>query len=82
MPNVARRCVTLTDIPQVERYPPKIDAILSMVKHFGRAEPMSEKLALDLCAISGFGEWLAPFVGLIDGILNRPVEPLSFGFWR
>ena len=43
---------------------------------------MSEQLALDLCAISGSGECLAPLVGLIGGILNRPVKPLSFGFWR
>jgi hypothetical protein len=40
---------------------------------------MSE-LALDLCAISVSGEWLAAFVGVIDGILNRRVEPLFLRF--
>jgi len=51
-------------------------------KHFGRAEAMSEYLAVDLCAVSGSHDWLAPFVSLIDGILNRPVEPFLFGFGR
>ena len=32
--------------------------------------------------ISGSDESLALVVGLIDGILHRPVEPLSFKFWR
>jgi hypothetical protein len=44
------------------------------VNHFGRAEPTSEHLAVDFCAISGSDESLAPFFGLIDGILNRHVS--------
>ena len=51
-------------------------------KHFGRAEAISEYLAVDLCAVSGSDDCLASFVGLIGGILNRPVEPLLFGFRR
>jgi hypothetical protein len=70
----------LSDIPQVECHFLKLMPFCSPVKHFGRAEPMSEHLAVNLCVISGSDEWLAPVVGPIDGTLNRPVEPLSFGF--
>jgi hypothetical protein len=51
--------------------------LCALVKHFGRSEPISEHLEIDLCAISRSYEWLAPFVGLINGILHRPAEPLS-----
>jgi hypothetical protein len=69
-----------TDIPQAERRPPKKTPFCSPVKHFRCAEPMSEHFAVDLCAISFSDAWISRVVGPTDGTLNRPVEPLLFGF--
>lgn len=52
----------------------------AQIKPLGLAVPMSGHPAGGLSVISGSDESLAPVVGLIDGILHRPVEPLSFRF--